>query len=74
MKDKQKQVRKIQHRYQKSIKGNTEKNGEDCHKNVNDETDKYVGLFLHHSWVERLGSSSGPRTAISFIHWIQQDD
>jgi hypothetical protein len=74
MKDKQNQVRKIQHRHQKSVKGKTETGGEECHKNINGETDKFVGLFLHHSWVERLASSSGPRTVISFIHWIQQDD
>jgi hypothetical protein len=40
-------VRKIQHRHQKSVKGKTEEDGEDCHKNVNDETEKYAGLFLH---------------------------
>jgi hypothetical protein len=73
MKGKQKQMRNIQHRYQKNVKGKIEKDGEECHKNFNDETDKYIGLFLHHSWVERLASSSGHRTAIRFIHWIQQD-
>ena len=38
-------MRKIQHRYQKSVKGKTHKDGEDCHKNVNDENDIYVALF-----------------------------
>jgi len=45
IKDKQKQVIKIQHRYQKSVKGKIEKDGEECHKNFNDGTDKYVGTF-----------------------------
>jgi len=33
--ERQKQVRKTQHRYQKSVKGKTEKDHKDCHKNVN---------------------------------------
>jgi uncharacterized protein YycO len=41
----QKQLRNIQHRYQKSVRGKIERDGEDGDKNVKDETDTYFGIF-----------------------------
>jgi hypothetical protein len=67
-KDKQKQLIKIQHRYQKSVKGKTNKNRQNCHTTMlTIKLKNILDILLCHSWVEISASSNGHSTAISFI-------